>query len=499
MISLWAIIKLTCRASIRSHIFHILLLVLLFTIAILPNTVLGDGTASGYIQVSLKYCLGAIGFILALSTIWVGCFILSNDLETYQIHMVFTKPVSRAKVWIGKCLGVVLIHTVLLLVAAMIVYSLILWQFYRKPFSAEEKARIENEVLVGRKVFLPEFPDIDSRVRIEYAKRIKYLKSTQAENFQKLSSDEKRKMLRELRKQIIAQYGEVSPGPSNTKRWDFKGLGTDIKTPLYFRYRAYVGKISSKDQRETAGIWSVRLMVPAEENVKGRKPGEEVAMKEIFIAKSQYPERLMCGVFHEIALSPDAIDKDGMVKVAFTNFDLEGKPVFFQAGDGPKLLVKSGTILENYLKIKMGSFLENYLRAVFMTFLKLLFLAGLACAAGGLLSMPTAVFVVLSYLLLGIFATFVIDIESQYSDSEELSEYEAWHETAGRIVSHTLLWGIIPMHKFEVTDEVANGELVEAKTIARTFFDFFILRGLPIFFIGIWLYRRRELGTIIQK
>ena len=487
MISLWAIIKLTCRASVRSHIFHVLLVVLLSTIAILPNTILGDGTASGYIQVSLKYCLGAIGFILSLSIIWVSCFILSNDLKTYQIHMVFTKPISRAKVWIGKCLGVVLLHAILLFVASLIVYSLILWQFYKKPFTADEKSRIENEVLVGRKVFLPELPDIESKVRLEFSKRVKYLKSTQAENFQKLSSDEKRKMLRELRKQVIAQYGEVNPGPSNTRKWDFKGLGTDIKTPLYFRYRAYVGKISSKDQRETAGIWSVRLSVPADENVKERKPGEEVAMKEILIPKSQYPERLMCGVFHEIALTPGAIDKEGLVSVAFTNFDREGKPVFFQAADGPKLLIKT------------GSFLENYLRAVFMIFLKLLFLAGLACAAGGLLSMPTAVFVVLSYLLLGIFATFVIDIESQYSDSEELAQMEEWHETVGRVVSHTLLWGIIPMHKFEVTDDIANGELIETKEIAKTFFEFFILRGLPIFLVGIWLYRRREMGTIIQK
>ena len=180
MISLWAIIKLTCRAAVRSHIFHILSLVLLAAIAILPNTVLGDGTASGYIQVSLKYCLGAIGFILSLSTIWVGCFILSNDLETYQIHMVFTKPVCRAKVWVGKCMGVVLIHATLLFVSSMIVYSLILWQFYKKPFTAEEKSRIENEVLVGRKVFLPELPDIDSKVRLEYDRRVKYLKAAQA-------------------------------------------------------------------------------------------------------------------------------------------------------------------------------------------------------------------------------------------------------------------------------------------------------------------------------
>ena len=156
MISLYAIVKLTCRAAIRSHIFHLLLLVLLLTIGILPNTVLGDGTASGYIQVSLKYCLGAVGFILSMSTIWVSCFILSNDLETYQIHMVFTKPVSRVKIWIGKWIGVVIVHGTLLLLASAIVYVLILMQFSWKEFKPDEKERIDNEVLVGREVFLPE-------------------------------------------------------------------------------------------------------------------------------------------------------------------------------------------------------------------------------------------------------------------------------------------------------------------------------------------------------
>ncbi|HCE42994.1 MAG TPA: hypothetical protein DET40_05565 [Lentisphaeria bacterium] len=486
MISLWAIIKLTCRAAMRSHIFHLLLFVLLLTIAILPNTVLGDGTASGYIQVSLKYCLGAIGFILSLSTIWVSCFILSNDLESYQIHMVFTKPVSRMKVWIGKWLGVVLIHGILLLVASGIVYGLILWQFYRKPFTAEEKARINNEVLVGRRVFLPDMPDVDAKVKDEYRKRVDYLKSAQAENFQNLSNAEKKKMLRELRKQIIAQLGEVKPGQTSSRYWDYKGVPKDLKSPLYFRYRIYVGKISSKDQRETEGLWSIRILVP-ENDIKDRKPGEEVKMREVFIPKSQYPEREMCGVFHEMALMPAVVDKDGTVTIAFTNFDREQKPVYFQGADGPKLLISA------------GSFWDNYLRAVFVIFLRILFLAGLACTAGGLLSMPTAVFVVLSYLLIGICASYIINIETEFGEDDELTQYEAWHETAARVLSHTILWGIIPMQKFEVSDSVANGELIEYSMIARTVFDFFILRGVPIFLLGILLYRRRELGTIIRK
>ncbi len=486
MISLWAIIKLTCRASIRSHIFHLLLAILILTIIILPNTVLGDGTAYGFIQVSLKYCIGVIGFILSLSTIWVGCFVMSSDLESYQIHMVFTKPISRVKVWIGKWLGVVLIHGILLLFSTSVVYGFILWKFYRSPFTKAEKERISNEVLVGRRVYLPDQPDIDAKVKEEYKKRVDYLKSAQAETFEKLTNAEKRKMLREIRKQIVAQLGEVKPGPSNRKLWEFKGVPNNLGKPLYFRYRMYIGKISSKDQRETEGIWFFKATVPTEDPSK-RKPGEEVQMTEITVSKSQYPERQMCGVFHEMPLFPEFVDKDGTVWVSFANFDREGKPLYFQAADGPKLLVEA------------GKFWENYLRAVFIIFLKLLFLAGLACTAGGLLSMPTAVFFVFSYLFIGICASYIINIETEFGDEDELIQYEAWHETASRIVSHAILWGVIPMQKFEVSDSVARGELIEISVMARIIFEFLILRGVPIFLLGILIYRIREMGLIIRK
>ena len=42
-------------------------------------------------------------------------------------------------------------------------------------------------------------------------------------------------------------------------------------------------------------------------------------------------------------------------------------------------------------------------------FLELAILTGLACAAAGILTMPTAVFVVLSYLLVGSIATYLME------------------------------------------------------------------------------------------
>ena len=68
MKSYWAIVKLTFRNALRSHIFQLLLLLLLLAVIVIPTTVSGDGTAGGFIRVSLLYSLSTVSFILALSS-----------------------------------------------------------------------------------------------------------------------------------------------------------------------------------------------------------------------------------------------------------------------------------------------------------------------------------------------------------------------------------------------------------------------------------------------
>ncbi len=477
-----AIAKLTCRATLRSYVFHFLFAVLLAVIFILPNAVVSDGTARGLIYVSLKYCLGASGFILSLSTVWVSCFILSNDLETYQMHMLAVKPVSRVVIWLGKFAGVVLLHGVLLLVASLVIYGFTLWQFRRSTFSAEEKARIDNEVFVGRRVYLPERPDFGEEVRKEMEKLSYAIKTGAPGAPTSMSSAEKRKFLKETQKQLVARYGEIPFG--QFKSWDYRGLDPKQDTPLSFRYRIYVGKVSSKDQRETLGMWGAYAPVYGneEDQKKGLPPKYEL------ISKTNYPESFMCGVFFEDRVSPAVVRPDGSATMAFQNFDPGKSALFFQPDDGPKLLERR------------SGFLENYLRGVFMVFLRIVLLAGLGASAGALFSMPVAVFIVASYLLFGMAATFVIDIERDFNyDDEELAAFESAFETVARKASHALLTVVIPMQNFEVSDTVADGELVETGFIARFFGEIFLLRGLPIFALAAYLYKRREIGLVVRK
>ena len=158
-----AIVKLTLQNAIRSHIFQLLLIVLAICAIGIPLTVAGDGTASGFVQVALLYSFSGVSAILALSSLWVSCFIMTQDIDSYQLHMVITKPVSRITVWLAKFTGVLLMHTFLLVVSALAIYFIIIGQFASQDFSKEERDKLESEVLVGRRVFNFAPPNIEER------------------------------------------------------------------------------------------------------------------------------------------------------------------------------------------------------------------------------------------------------------------------------------------------------------------------------------------------
>ena len=128
--------------------------------------------------------------------------------------------------------------------------------------------------------------------------------------------------------------------------------------------------------------------------------------------------------------------------------------------------------------------------AMLVMMIQLLLLSGLACAFGGFLTMPTAVFVVVSYLLLGSFSTLLTD--------QSFFVSTAW-DHLGQALAKLLLIVVIPLQAFDVTELLSTGELIEFSLIWRLFFNFVILRGLPLFLFGMWMYRKRELGLAVRK
>ncbi|MCF6176848.1 MAG: hypothetical protein L3J71_13900 [Victivallaceae bacterium] len=471
MISFLSIVRLTVKNALRSHIFQLLMLLLLLCIFLIPNTIVGDDTAHGYIQIALKYSLGTVSFILSLSAIWLGCFLMCSDTENYQLHMVVSKPISRVTIWLGKYCGILLIHVFLMLFACTIIYATVLWQFNRQGFTEKEKARIQNEVMVGRRVFYPNQPTIQQAA----LKKLEALNTEKKAKGQEIDTSPatQRKALRMIQNDILRNIGEIKYGASRS--WEYSNLptGLDKNRPVYLRYRTYVNKVSSEDQRMTRGMWAVWVAAP----VKAEDKNRPVEQQFFQVPLSSQPEQFLTGVFHEKVIKATCIQDDGKVKIAFLNVDPKASGLFFQPKDGPKLL------------IKISGFSENFFRGMIVMFIQLAVLAGLACAAASAMSMPTAVFIVISYLMFGSFATFMAGTTFFSSTADQV----------GYTVSKILLMIVIPIQNFEISPFIANGELIEISYIWGIIWKYLILRGLPIYLFGIWLYWRRELGLVIKK
>lgn len=473
-----AIVMLTFRNALRSHVFQLLLVLLLLCVTVIPVSI-SVSRADEFIQVSLLYSLWAVSVILALSSLWLGCFVMSHDIDSYQLHMVVSKPVPRWKLWLGKWTGINLINITLLLLAGIAVYAIIMLRYHaagaertmatresEREMAQSDKERIRSTILVGRRSYFPKRLTPE-----EIADReIRFRAATAARDGNPKSNEE----LQSEKETIIAKLKEA-PGsvellPGKTQEWTFENIPVELqKKQLTLRYRPYLGKVTSEDQRETHLLW-MTLMPQYNETTGGYALYQQPL--------SNGPEQVFSGIFHEKALPAGIVTPDGTVKIGVANFDRYQGKHFYQYVDGPQLL------------IPVCSFEVNYLRGMLVLIIQLLLLSGLACAFGGFLTMPTAVFMVSSYLLFGSFSMILTDAEFFVDD--KMSAF-------GQLLAQGLLWVVIPLQKFDVTDLLASGKLIEFSYMAELFFRYFIVRGVPLFLLGIWFYSRRELGLAVKK
>lgn len=475
MKAFFAIVALTFRNAVRSHIFQLLLALLLICVIVIPVSV-SVGKLDDLIRVSLLYSLWAVSIILALSSLWLGCYLMSFDIDSYQIHMVISKPISRITVWLGKWAGINLINIILLLLSGAVIYGIVMIRYNAaseegllsdrvtaRQNAQSEKERIRSQVLVGRRSFMPRKQDPEKAADFAVKNQVAKLR----EQGKQPVDSEILKIRNELRAQIDKLPIEVQPGKGY--RWVFENIPVKLNdASLTLRYRPYLGKVATEDQRESHIQWAVYSPHTAQDGTYGLYP----------VALTNGPEAHFTGIFHEKNLPKGVITPEGVVIIETANFDRMGGKHYYQQADGPKLLVP------------VCSFEANYLRAMLVLMIQLLLLSGLACAFGGFLTMPTAVFMVASYLLFGSLSLILTD--------ETFFTANIW-DHAGQFLARVLLWIVIPLQRFDVTDLLSNGDLIEFSLIGELFLSYFLARGVPLFLLGIFFYWRREMGAAVRK
>ena len=103
--------------------------------------------------------------------------------------------------------------------------------------------------------------------------------------------------------------------------------------------------------------------------------------------------------------------------------------------------------------------------------------------------MPTAIFVEVAYLLFGSFSVYMTNQSYLNGAADQI----------GLFVAKLLLIVVIPLQAFEHTNALAGGELIEWSLIWNLFWYYFLCRAVPLLLLGIYFYRRRELGLVIRK
>lgn len=498
MLPFLAIVRLTCRSAIRSNVFRTLLFLLILSVILIPNTIKGDGTAAGFIQLILEYSLGFSGAILSISVAWVCCSEIASDVESGQIHLILVKPVPRPVVLLGKFTGVLVIHAVLLILASAVVYGFVMYQFMRQDFPEEERQKIENEVLTGRRLIPPDKPDFAALAEQELKHRLETARMDERSAIeQKIAGSGRRAVLDAIERELRFRNGEVEPG--GVIFWKYSGISEKTPDPLFLRYKLYAGTDGSKNQETTYGGWLIRIVTRTggtdsepdyTENIVSFPPEEimtktrdEFGIQDTILRMGGAPDEIRRNVPPELmkALTEQLV-KDGTFVIGFRNFDRGGKKIILQEADGP------------YLMVRETGFLNNYIRAVFVLFLGILAVALVSSALAAYFTLPTSIFLTASYGLLCIFSVYLLGT---------IAEMDASSLTAGDRVAQVLSQGVffllIPVRDFFLTSELATGQLIDFARIGRLIFYDILLRGVPLFLAGMILYTVREVSLAMKR
>ncbi|MCF7855804.1 MAG: ABC transporter permease [Candidatus Pacebacteria bacterium] len=459
MRAFFAITKQTIRASLRSKVFHVLLLINLAAVILLPLTVSSDGTAAGQFQVSLTYSLNAVRALLSLAAVWLGCTALSREIESYNLHLVLTKPTRVWQLWLGKWAGVFAMTGFLYILSAAVVYALLFVSFNSGQYSTEELREARNEVLVGRRTFQAARPDFVAFAKREYRRR-----ETAGELAPGHSREE---VLKELIRQIRARSTEVEAGFART--WKYENVRVpDPDARVFVRYKIFVASTSESKQRMTRGTWAL-LNPDAPED-------QRLAI---------LPQRVMGGSFHEFSFPASMIPEGGTLYLQYVNQDAGKESVILQAKDWPVLLAR------------VTGFANNYIRGVLLVLLQLALLGILGCTCGAALSTPVALFAALSYLVLGGAAAALVGQGTV--GAQEAFSIERLLDVTTRGVARAVDAIVLSLGRFDPTHDLARGYLIEIMALGQLILFEGLLRAGPLVVLGIYVLGRRELGKVIRR
>ena len=364
--AVFGIAAVTIRDALRSRLLGCLGAVVIAIVLGLALTLEGDGTAAGRLRVLLGYSFGGSAVLLGTAAIWVSCGAIARDVSGRQIQLVAVKPVRRYQIWLGKWLGLLMVHALLLCLVAATVYAAVQWCARPALVGAEARRELAEQVLVGRRRVKPRPDPIEETVRAQ-VERLAHAGKIPAHMTSQQAADL-------IRKRLLAERSATPPG--RAKEWVLDvPARKPSRNPIAVRFRF---TSPARARQPVTGSWTIRTPPPA------RPDAAALPSTQGF---SVTVSNRLDGVHHFVVDGAAVPAAGGPVTLKFTNAGREqSTTVLFDPYRGVEMLIRE------------SSFEWNLVRAAIVIFCHLAFLSALGLTAGALFSLPVATFVSSSVL-----------------------------------------------------------------------------------------------------
>lgn len=429
-----AISGLTLRTAIRSRVFGLLIAMVLICIAGLPLVIKSDGTAAGQTQLFIHYAFGLTMALLSIAAAWSAAGAISLEVAGRQMHVLVTKPVHAAEIWLGKWLGLMTINLVMLGLAGGLIYGLLRWTTRDAVLSAADQVSLREEILTAHSLIAPEQP-VPSGAG------------------QKLSA--------------------VPPG--GTQSWIFLVPEQARRgDALFLQFQFATSRIER--QMPVTGLWLITA---------------DNTAHPLRVLGSYTPH-----AGHALKLPPVAPGQ--RLTVTYQNAETAepgtpGAPV--TPGAPTTVLFAADTGVQ--LLIRESSFESNFIRALLLVLARLAFFTALGLTAGALFSFPVAVFTAFAFLFITGLSGW-IGAEALMAEVDLAPAWLAGLlNTATYGIMQLAHFITPPLARFEPLNFLPAGAFIPWTLVGTAWGVLAFGYGGTLAVLGIWMFSRREMGLAV--
>ena len=388
-----AVARALVEEAVRMRVVLGLILCVVLFGPLLPALFDPSEKLSYRVQMFLTWSLSGSVVMLSLMTLLVACGSISGDLSQRHIYVTMSKPVSRRAYVCGKWLGLALLNLIMVTTLGSGVYAFVKVLEQEAGGDASDRAAVESQVLVARRVVGASPPggmDV-SRLTEET------IDALRVENAQQDVGRVEPSMRRAIQQGILARWHTVDP--LDSKQYRFIGL----------------------DQAKPLGN-SVQLRLKPD---LSRIPPDGLARLYLTINNRPYGSIAVAeGIYHVVDVPLSAVADSGRLELKITNVNASNPRATFPAsvsftpGEGLQVLYQ------------VDSFGPNLLRALTVIWVRLSFLAMLGIASAALLSFPVACLLSGLVFFAATASGFLVETMQMYVTFH--SEAGPWWQTAVR-------------------------------------------------------------------